>query len=213
MHTKGFITIDYLEHSWKITPTHFGRTVVQEGDRAASRELIADIDPLVDALSLQLRTENPLAWPAVRPVLLALRDYWQAGGFPQDGVQLLAIYEALPDEHGPLFVTTIRALQDGGYLAEAGVLGGVATDHLGRRSHLAAEVTITEKARTVIDGWPGAAPEELVENLLAVLSAAAADEPDPGRKRRLETLAEAIKEVGVSVTSEVIAKVITGGMP
>jgi hypothetical protein len=74
------------------------------------------------------------------------------------------------------------------------------------------EVTITEKARTVLDGWPGAAPEELVENLLAVLAVAAADEQDPARKRRLESLASTIKEIGVSVTSDVIAKVLTGGM-
>ena len=73
-------------------------------------------------------------------------------------------------------------------------------------------MTITEKAHTVLDGWPGAAPEELVENLLTVLTVAAADETDPARKRRLERLAKTIREVGISVTSEVIAKVLTGGL-
>jgi hypothetical protein len=64
----------------------------------------------------------------------------------------------------------------------------------------------------VLDGWPGAAPAELVENLLAVLIEQAQGEADVTRKRRLERLIEAVKELGVSTASEVISKVITGGM-
>jgi hypothetical protein len=37
---------------------------------------------------------------------------------------------------------------------------------------------MTDPARAVIDGWPGAAPEELFENLLAVLAAQEASETD-----------------------------------
>jgi hypothetical protein len=51
-----------------------------------------------------------------------------------------------------------------------------------------------------------------VENLLAVISVAAQEEADPTRKRRLEKFGDAIREVGVSISSEVLAKVITGGM-
>jgi hypothetical protein len=212
MHEKGLISIDYRQHAWHITPTSFGRSVVEEDDRIRSRDLVADIEPLGEVLSLQAQAENPLAWPVVRPVLAALRTYWQKGGFSQHGIQLLALREALPDEKGQLFAATIRALVADEYLATAGVLGGLITDDEGRVSQLPSEVTITEKAHTILDGWPGAAPEELVENLLAVLAVAAADEPNPVRKRRLETLAETIREVGVSVTSEVIAKVLTGGV-
>jgi hypothetical protein len=71
---------------------------------------------------------------------------------------------------------------------------------------------VTEKAHAILDGWPGAAPEEVVQNLLAVIAVAAAGEPDPTRKGRLEKLGAAIGEVGVSITSEVIAKVLTGGV-
>jgi hypothetical protein len=111
-----------------------------------------------------------------------------------------------------VFAATVRALIDGGYLAPTGVLGGQVTDDEARVTEVPGEVAITEKAHSILDGWPGAAPEEIVENLLAVLAVAAPDEQDPARKRRLESLASTIKEVGVSVTSEVIAKVITGGM-
>jgi hypothetical protein len=212
MHAKGLISIDYREHNWNITPTSFGRSVVEESDRIESRELIAGIEPLSEAVSFQAQAENPLAWPAVRPILAALRNYWQSGGFSQHGIQLLALREALPDDYGPLFAATIQALIAGGYLTQVGALDSAITDKGGRVSQLPGEVTITEKAHTVLDGWPGAAPEELVENLLAVIAVATADEPDPTRKRRLERLAETIREVGVSVTSEVIAKVLTGGL-
>lgn len=212
MHTKGLISIDYREHNWNVTPTSFGRSVVEEDDRIRSRDPVADIEPLLEAVSFQTHAENPLAWPAVRPVLAALRSYWQKGGFSQHGIQLLALREALPDEYGALFAATIQALVDGGYLTQTGVLGGVIADDGGRVSRFPGEVTITEKAHTILDGWPGAAPEELVENLLAVIAVAAADEPDPTRKRRLEKLGETIREVGVSITSEVIAKVVTGGL-
>jgi tellurite resistance protein len=74
-----------------------------------------------------------------------------------------------------------------------------------------AELVLTERALEVLDGWPGAAPEDLVENLLAVLVAEAKDETDPARKRKLETLIDSVREVGVAITSEVLAKVLTGG--
>lgn len=77
---------------------------------------------------------------------------------------------------------------------------------------LPGEVVLTDKAYEILDGWPGAAPEELVENLLAVIASTAASEPDPSRKRRLETLGATIRETGVAITSEVIAKVLLGGM-
>lgn len=212
MQAKGLVSIDYHEHSLSITPTSVGRSVVEESDRIESRDLVADIETLSEAVSFQAKAENPLAWPAVRPVLAALRSYWQRGGFSQHGIQLLALAEALRDEDGPLFAATIQALVAGGYLAHTGDLGGVITDDDGHVSRLPGEVTITEKAHTILDGWPGAAPEELVENLLAVIAATVAAEPDPTRKRRLEGLAETIRELGVSVTSEVIAKVLTGGL-
>ena len=43
MHAKGLISIDYREHTWSITPTAFGRSVVEESDRIESREPIAEV--------------------------------------------------------------------------------------------------------------------------------------------------------------------------
>ncbi len=212
MHAKGLVSIDYGQHNWKITPTEFGRKVVDEDARINNVELLADTEVLVEAVSRQAQAKEPLAWPAVRPVLAALRTYWQSAGFSRHGIPLPALLATLPDGYARLFAATVHALVEGGYLAPTGVLGGTVTDDEGRVTEVPGEVTITEKARTVLDGWPGAAPEELVENLLAVLAVAAADEQDPARKRRLESLASTIKEIGVSVTSDVIAKVLTGGM-
>jgi hypothetical protein len=212
MQAHGLISIDYRAHDWHITPTPYGRSVIAEHDRVQDRELVADIQPLLSAVADQASASNPLAWPAVRPVLAALRMYWQGGGFSQHGIQLPALLEALPDHDARLFAATIRELVGGGYLVTVGALTSSVTAESGQTSELPTEVAITEQAHKVLDGWPGAAPEELVENLLAVLAVAAADEPDPTRKRKLERFAETVREVGVSVTSEVIAKVLTGGM-
>jgi hypothetical protein len=210
MHAKGLISIDYRENSWAITPTSFGRDVIEEADRTHDVQL-ADVTPIIAALARQSEASNPFAWPAVRPVLEAVRVYWQASGYPTYGVALIPVAKAVPDETAPLFAATVQSLVSSGYLAR-GQLGGVILDEAGRKRDFPGEVAITEKAHTVLDGWPGAAPSELVENLLAVLASAAAEERDPARKKRLETLATAIKDVGVAVTSEVIAKVVTGGL-
>jgi len=210
MHAKGLISIDYREHSMNITPTALGRQVVDEAARVHASEPVAEVAPIIEAVTSQAEASNQLAWIVVRPVLVALRGYWQAGGFSGHGIQLAAIAGALPDAELPLFGATIRSLVRGGYLAEEGNLRTVLQNEQGDRVEFPGEVAITEKAHAVLEGWPGAAPEELVENLLAVIVATAAHESDPTRKRRLEKLGESIREVGVSVTSEVIAKVLTG---
>jgi thioredoxin-like negative regulator of GroEL len=74
-----------------------------------------------------------------------------------------------------------------------------------------AEVAFTNRVHQALDGWPGAKPDELVENLLAVLAASARSEPDPAKKRKLERVTETIKELGISTASDVIAKVLLGG--
>ena len=79
-----------------------------------------------------------------------------------------------------------------------------------KRRGLPAEVQFSEKAHTVLSGWPGASPDELVNNLLAVLTKRAAEEADPDRKRRLEGLAESVRAVGVSTVSQVLSKVLLG---
>lgn len=210
----GLISIDYHPNSWSLTPTTRGRRLVEEATRVNAAAALNDaaVAPIAAAVESQGRAANPIAWPAVRPVLNALRAYWQASAYPVHGVTLTPLAKALPDDALPLFAATIRTLVAGGYL-ESGELGGVLVDDAGRRTQFPGEVTLTEKAHTVLDGWPGAAPSDLAENLLAVLLSAAAEEGDPVRRSRLEALAKAVKDVGVAVTSDVIAKVITGGMP
>lgn len=125
----------------------------------------------------QASAGSKLAWPAVRPVLSALRTYWEAAGFSPHGIQLAPVLHTLPDEHRGLFSATVRALERGRYIEAPGVLaiGG-----------LPAEVDLTDRTHEMLDGWPGAAPEDLVENLLAVLAERIEDEPDTSKKRRLK---------------------------
>ena len=103
----------------------------------------------------------------MQPVLAALRDYWEGGGFSPHGIQLAAVIAALPDERERMFSATIRALVENDYLRQHGRYGV---------NDVPAAVELTERAYSVLDGWPGASPDELV-NKLTVLTAAAAAEP------------------------------------
>ena len=169
--------------------------------RVSSSEPTADVTSIIDAVRAQAQAENPLAWPVVRPVLLALRGCWHASGFPEHGVALRAILEAVPDECFDLFQATIRTLERGGYLmassdlAIAGVPG---------------EVAFLDRAHAAIDGWPGASSEELVENLLAAIARAETATDDPGEQRRLRKLGETVREVGVATAGDVLARAMMG---
>jgi hypothetical protein len=200
---QGYIDIDYREHSWSIAPTAAGRALVEQHQRILSLDPVAEPQPVLDALAAQAESDTKLAWPAVRPLLAALRGYWEAGGFSVHGVQLPALLNVLPEQHEGLFIATVRALVRGEYLLPTTDL--VANDVPG-------EVAFSDRAHAVLDGWPGAAPKELVENLLAVVAAAAASEQDPKRKRRLEGLAETVRELGVATAGDVLARAFAGGL-
>jgi hypothetical protein len=211
LHGAGLISLEYGGNdgnTWKLTPTGKARTILAEEDRM-NDEPAADVGPIVEALDRQAEAANPVAWPAVRLILDALSGYWRASGYPSTGVPLLAIARKLEPTRVPLFGLATRELVSGGYLAR-GYLGGEIGDDHGRQTSFPGEVALTEKAHTALHGWPGASPDQVVENLLAVLGEAAESESNPARKRRLEALAAAVKDVGVSVTAEVIARAVTG---
>jgi len=198
----GVLDIEYGENTWKLVPTLKGRRAVEEHDRIQTVDPVADLHPILSAIADQAEASNKLAWPAVRPVLGALRGYWEAGGYSRHGIQLAAVLAQVPEERESLFMATIRALVAGDYLQ--------ATTNF-EAGDMPAEVIVTERAHAVLDGWPGARPDDLGENLLAVLLAAVEAEPDPARKKRFKQLAETVREVGVSTAGEVLAKVLMGG--
>jgi hypothetical protein len=202
LHAAGLISIDYREHNWDVVPTPEGRAIVEQHKRVEALVLPTAVDDLLQALRAQSEKSNKFGWSAVRPVLAALRDYWERDGFPEHGIAVSTLAAALPEVERALFTATINALLENAYLRSASPLriGGVP-----------AEVVLTERTYEVLDGWPGAAPEELVANLLAVLARAAESEADPVRRSKLERLAETVREVGVSMADEVLAKVMTGG--
>lgn len=203
LHRAGYLDIEYGKNTWRLTPTPAGRAVVEQHDRIMTAEPAADLQSILDAVANQAQASNKLAWPAVRPVLEALRDYWEAGGYSRHGIQFTAVLKQIPEEQADLFRATVRALTAGSYLEPI-------TDF--EVNDIPAEAVLTEKAHAVLDGWPGAAPDDLGENLLAVLLAAAEAESDPARKQRFKRLAETVREVGVSTAGEVLAKVLMGGV-
>lgn len=201
---QGVIEIDYRDSAWQIRPTAIGRRMIEQFARVSSTEPAADLARVLESVEMQSGHAEPLSWPAVRPVLHALRKYWEAGGFNAHGVQLPAVFEEIAESRVGLFVATVRALVDGDYLRQT-------TDLAFHDGLLPVEVDFTDRARAMLDGWPGADPKDLVENLLAVLEAQAAAEPDDKKKRRLKQLADSVRELGVSVTSEILKQVLLGG--
>lgn len=202
----GLLDIDWSGdgRTMILTPSPLGRETVQQHARVMSTEPVADLTELIAAIEHQAAADSKLAWPAVRPVLHALRSYWEAGGFSPHGIQLLGVIHAVPDEHEAMFVATIRQFVRGDYLQP--------TNDLGLSVDLPAEVALTDRAFAILDGWPGATPADLVENLLAVIAAEAAQEPDEARKSRLLRLGETVREVGVAAAGDVLSKVMTGGL-
>ncbi|HEX8123752.1 MAG TPA: hypothetical protein VF549_21050 [Solirubrobacteraceae bacterium] len=203
LHAGGFIDIDYRERSSRITPTQDGRRLIKQLDAVEDTEARADVTAFIEAVELQGRSSNKLAWPAVRPVLLAMRRYWEDAGFDPDGVGLVPLYAAIPDDAEPMFVATVRSLLASGYLDLAADI---------QFNDLPALVRFTDRAFEVLDGWPGASSQDLVENMLAVLTERAQGATDPDERRRLERWRDTVRELGVSTASEVLAKVLTGGM-
>lgn len=199
---RGLINIDYGSRVWHVSPTTTGRETVEQHRRVTAVEPVADVAPLLAAIQAQFEAENRLGWEAVRPVLACLRRYWEDGGFSPHGIQVFALLKAVPDEHFGLFTATLQALIVSAYLEPTSSL---AVDDV------PAEVAFTNRVHEALDGWPGAKPDELVENLLAVLAASAQSEPDPAKKRKLERVAETIKELGIATASDMFAKVLLGG--
>jgi hypothetical protein len=101
LQTKGLISIDYGgSHTLRLTPTDLGRETVRRIDRSTAPSTTA-IEPLVAAFGDQALSSNPMAWPSIRPVLEALRDYWHACGYPPDGVVLSVIANEMSEGIGP----------------------------------------------------------------------------------------------------------------
>lgn len=203
MQAQGTIDIEYRESTWMIVPTAIGREAVASLDRAENVTPVASLDGIVAATASQASTTNKFAWSAVRPVLTAVKDYWEAGGYSQHGVALMGIAEGLPDEHLDLFLATARTLVEGDYLRSRSDLSF---------EGVPAEVQLTDRAHAVLDGWPGAGPEDLFENLIAVLKIEAESTDVPADKKKFERVMETVRELGVATAGEVLAKVATGGV-
>lgn len=201
MQAQGTIDIQYQQHSWLIVPTPAGREAIATLDRAEDSAPVASLDGVTAAIADQAESGNKFAWGVVRPVLSALKDYWEEGGYSQHGIAIMAILESLPESQQQLFLATIRTLMEGDYIRARSDLGF---------EGVSAEVVLTDRAHAVLDGWPGAAPDELFENLIAVLKIEAEATDSPTEKKKYERVVETLRELGVATAGEVLAKVATG---
>jgi hypothetical protein len=104
-----------------IHPLSDGRAMAEDCGRNESDVPAADLSQLLAAVDAQADSASRLAWPAVRPVLVALRDYWEAAGFSAHGIQLRPILTARPGARDvpsatarPLVAQLDRASRAGG---------------------------------------------------------------------------------------------------
>jgi hypothetical protein len=202
LHGRGLLDIDYREHNLNLRPTGLAKSVVAENERISDLALTADAGPIHRAVAEQLESDNPLAWPRVRPVLIALQRYWRDSGYSEHGIALTGILDSLPEEQVEIFKATVRMLMNGGFLDSSSRLSV---------SGIPGEVGISATAHSVLDGWPGATRDQLAENLLAVIASAVEEEDDPVEKKRLRKLGDTIREVGIATAGDVLARVMTGG--
>lgn len=201
LRNQGLIEIEYHQNSQSISPSARGQEVAAEWERVQAAEAVADTAGVAAAVEALAEAESPTAWVGVRPVLAALRRYWVDGGLPADGIILRPIVSGIPAESQELFVATINMLVESEYLRSMGAL---------TFADMPAAVALTDRARTQLDGWPGASPEDLVENLVAVISEQARQEPNSTKRRRLQAIVEAFRELGIQTASEIVSKAIMG---
>lgn len=203
MSAQGTIDIDRRKGAWMIVPTAYGREVVASLDRAENTTPVASLDQIIAAVDHQAASSNKFAWTVVRPVLSAVKDYWESGGYSRHGVTLVAILEGLTEANQKLFLATSRTLVEADYLRPNSSI-----DFEG----VPAEFQLTDRTHAVLDGWPGAAPDDLFENLIAVLKDEAETAETPAEKKKFERVVETFRELGVATAGEVLAKVATGGV-
>lgn len=198
----GLIDVDEGRGTWKVSPSPFGQQAVHDYRAASDTTLSAPADDFKAAVGELAEAANPLAWNSLRGVLVAVRQYWQAAGFPGEGVRLRPLIDAVPDEHRNAAVIALRALLRGSYLegsSDVEFLTGVP-----------AIAALTPRAFEALDGWPSDSPAQLYERLLRGIADEADATTDPERKRRLQRVGESLRELGITTASEVLSRVILG---
>lgn len=201
MSAAGWIDIEYGNSSFKIAPTPYGRQLVASKERIDAYD-VSETDGIVAAVATQSADVNPLSWNSVRPVLEAMRKQWAQDNFPSMGLPTARVFEQLPAENRGLFAETLRSLESSRYIESA---------NPELQTHDApAEVKFTDRSLQALDGWPGATGNQIAENLLSVVAAAAMAESNPDDRSKLEHLGEAARDLGIDLLSEVISKAVWG---
>ncbi len=126
----------------RITPTPKGRLAVEQYEHSQVTDAVADVGPFLHAVRAQAETEDKLNWAGVRLVCRRFGVTGSPRASPR-GIMLGPLLAAVPDDKEALVMATIRALIESGYLTATGVLG---------LNGLPAELGLTDRARTVLDG-------------------------------------------------------------
>jgi hypothetical protein len=199
----GLLDIDYGRGTWKLVPTPAGRQVVAHYAAATDTTLAGSVEAFLEVAETLHDSANPLAWDHGRPLLRALRDYWEEAGLPAEGIRLRPLIHALPEDHFGRTAALLRRLVASGYLDAA--------SDVELQTGIPAVAALGPRSFELLDGWPSTDPSQLYERLLEAINAEAASTDDAGKKRVLQRLGESVREIGVSTAGEILAKVVTGG--
>lgn len=193
----GWVRVTEQRNSWAFTPTMEGSKRVEELKRARLRPHLSDFDA---------------SWSAIRPVLKATVDAWEARGASQRGVELREIGGHLDDghDHDDNVITLVRALE----LLQAG--GWLGLEYEPEYQQGTAEpLTATPSARALqaMRGWPGELDTEaLAERLLSSIDQTIEETPDEEERGRLRKLREFALDLGSNTTAEIVAKLAGGAL-
>ncbi|MBK5232645.1 MAG: hypothetical protein JJE13_06655 [Thermoleophilia bacterium] len=174
--------------------------VTEKGQKlAAEARRLIEGDP-----ALETQEAIDLDWDAVvRPVLQHTYEHWKKQGAPISGV----LSTRVADDASQSDLEALRAislLAESGYLSQAGSLS---TD-LGPTA-----VTVTPRGLEIVGGWPSTTGQAAAEALIAALDREIEEaEGQPERQGKLKELREVATDVGQGVLSDVLTRVITGGL-
>jgi len=193
--SQGLIRLEYGNNTNKVFVTVDGERVADE-----ARRLLQPEDDVPEGLEVDLDWET-----VARPVLEAVYAAWRARGAPADGVIASSVARAVGDgdDNGRQTRRAVALLVQEGYLDAA---GSMVVDNA------PAAIIVTGRGMQVVGGWPTTTAEAATYALLVALDRAIEETTEPERKTKLQRFREVALDLGQGTLTEVLARVVTGGM-
>jgi hypothetical protein len=170
--------------------------------REGQRVQLARATPMASAEA------SPYDWngnvlPVLRAVGAALSRLGADSAAATFGVSSDLVNDELnrPHEDGRT-ATALKALADGGYLKPEREFGSFGPEH----------GLPTEKGHQIISGWPSREPGMVYTRLLEVLDEQADAAEDEQEEKRWRDLRKRVADIGQSIVTDVLTRVVTGGL-